>query len=1324
MVIAAVLLFAGLGSPGLWEPWEMDRAFLASSLEAPKEVVAALGVHDGEVAAALAASAEKSGAVVQRPDAATAAGETTAYVRMALDMAKNRAAAAIVFDLSLLPPRGQGDEPEEAAARVLDEALRSAGLSPVVIIGAEAPARREALFLARTAIVARERIRPLSLETFLPDGTTLPQYLADAAAQDPDAARFFALLPTDTAALDTAIAQGVNAIAGIVQYRDNGTLHTFPPLETWLRAASFSVLGQTEFAARLPGVLLALAALAVLLGVLRLVFSLRVAIIAGLVMTTLPLFYDQARILAGEPGFMLGLTLAAAAMLLLTRQRPASTLGRYLPWAYLGLGMVFAVLSKGLFGLAVVAAMTLVDPIVRGARRLDAWVPAIIALAGTGFVALLVSGSTPGDFASQLSLKQGLFTDGPLPYFRSFDIIIKSLGFGLTPWSPVAVVAIGLVTFGAVVRQDRRALVIAGWFFIPALALMMTLKDFNHFVFAAAPAVAVAVALFADRIVEKGYRNAFIAVALVFMYFILRNELKISPEPLVASLTFDPPFSKDGQLRFPEGLELGFAFKSMLLLAAGFCVLHVGRLGSTLPRMAKFLQRERPFIMTVASTIVLIGIVVLSVVGRPHGRAMGSSYAELVGPGQKEFIRAFVSFSEPLMTIGIWGLILLTVLAVIRFKAKVDTVSLMARYPKLGVLGWGTAAVAFGALVISYIAWTDVPPDFWSETLLSGRALPGYAAGVIIAAAIYFLSKNRLEAVLAGIAALCLMLAIRFIRDTGSIDALAIILLIFGTTNGVGSFALRILPTPERFALGAAAFIALVLFAFAAPLLDRWSYLNVIMAQGGPVTSGFSLVVSTPALVLVALLVGLYLNARGRQWLARIKITPARSEATLQFLERGSTLVVALVVIGFVVTGINIFKFQKSFAVNVSQKHIIDTWFDAAGDGEDAARRIVRHGSFGPAGGRDTNFYTSGFAEVKDRNSALRLLRGHEDLVTPVETRDGTEYRVFPGFSAANDKDGDGKRDVAVIRGVATEVADGRLTDRSQAWQPGALKGQILYDAVGQSWTIKENDATSVTVADSGRWPFALKPAQRAFFTIASAPLGDARATGAHSERRALLIPAESLSEINYAWRQMSGGEQLPILEGSSYRVLLATSFLKPGEAQQNRLALATYNDETFAALKRPNLRRVWGSYEDIIQAVGFDVDKPVVGGNEKVALTIYYKVLKPLNKSMQIFLHLDRLGASNRIHGDHWPLNPTRLSDDNKSCTGCFRTDHWMVGDIIADTYEIEIPEGSSAGDYMIWVGFFQPGPDTRLKVTRWDEKNCKHDGVNRLGLGTITVR
>ena len=88
LAVGVVVLVTRLGSSGLWEPWEMDRADLARTLASPPEAVAALnkdvGPNGGRVASptevALHTVAQTEGVLVKSPEA-----DTPSALRATLD---------------------------------------------------------------------------------------------------------------------------------------------------------------------------------------------------------------------------------------------------------------------------------------------------------------------------------------------------------------------------------------------------------------------------------------------------------------------------------------------------------------------------------------------------------------------------------------------------------------------------------------------------------------------------------------------------------------------------------------------------------------------------------------------------------------------------------------------------------------------------------------------------------------------------------------------------------------------------------------------------------------------------------------------------------------------------------------------------------------------------------------------------------------------------------------------------------------------------------------------------------------------------------------
>ncbi len=224
------------------------------------------------------------------------------------------------------------------------------------------------------------------------------------------------------------------------------------------------------------------------------------------------------------------------------------------------------------------------------------------------------------------------------------------------------------------------------------------------------------------------------------------------------------------------------------------------------------------------------------------------------------------------------------------------------------------------------------------------------------------------------------------------------------------------------------------------------------------------------------------------------------------------------------------------------------------------------------------------------------------------------------------------------------------------------------------------------------------------------------------SKRTFFIVPAKQFSEINSAYRDISGDRGLPVLDDRSSRIVLTASTLAAGETDHNWLAKATLTEKEFEALK--DVERKIVNFDNTLELVGFQITPQAITRGTNPVLKTFYKVLKKVPKSYRVFLHVDKVGSSTRIHGDHWILNMVPESEDENDCVGCYATTHWKKGDIIVDTYELSVPIGSPSGDYDVWMGLYTPGGGGRLKVTSFDEDKIKHDGSERVRIGKMTVR
>ncbi|HOI12159.1 MAG TPA: hypothetical protein PK313_16875, partial [Myxococcota bacterium] len=223
------------------------------------------------------------------------------------------------------------------------------------------------------------------------------------------------------------------------------------------------------------------------------------------------------------------------------------------------------------------------------------------------------------------------------------------------------------------------------------------------------------------------------------------------------------------------------------------------------------------------------------------------------------------------------------------------------------------------------------------------------------------------------------------------------------------------------------------------------------------------------------------------------------------------------------------------------------------------------------------------------------------------------------------------------------------------------------------------------------------------------------------SKRAFFIVPKTQWSEINHAFRQANEGRSAPVLDDRSSRFILVSNVLADGETDHNWLADATLTQAQFDAV--PGVVKTSVNFEDKLELVGVKLASPAIRRGGTLEMNLYFKVLDKVGTSYRMFLHVDRVGSSSRIHGDHWIRNLVKESEDQTQCVGCYATTHWLKGDIVIDTYGIDVPIGSPSGPHDIWMGFYSPGGDKRLTVKSFDKDKIRHDGSNRVRVGTMTV-
>ncbi len=206
------------------------------------------------------------------------------------------------------------------------------------------------------------------------------------------------------------------------------------------------------------------------------------------------------------------------------------------------------------------------------------------------------------------------------------------------------------------------------------------------------------------------------------------------------------------------------------------------------------------------------------------------------------------------------------------------------------------------------------------------------------------------------------------------------------------------------------------------------------------------------------------------------------------------------------------------------------------------------------------------------------------------------------------------------------------------------------------------------------------------------------------SQRRCLALKADELPQLNRLWREHADPRtNLPIVDARSSQILLASSVLGEGEANESPLAPMVLSAP-------PHPQRVLGAnMDDKLEVIGFDLADErgrLVDGispGRTYHMRTYYRVLAPVTTEWEAFIHID--GYHRRHNGDHKPMN------------GKYPMSLWLPGDLLMDDHEFKLEPNFTPGSYAIYFGLFVG--DTRLKV-----KSGPSDGENRINGGPLRVQ
>jgi 4-amino-4-deoxy-L-arabinose transferase-like glycosyltransferase len=130
-------------------------------------------------------------------------------------------------------------------------------------------------------------------------------------------------------------------------------------------------------------------------------------------------------------------------------------------------------------------------------------------------------------------------------------------------------------------------------------------------------------------------------------------------------------------------------------------------------------------------------------------------------------------------------------------------------------------------------------------------------------------------------------------------------------------------------------------------------------------------------------------------------------------------------------------------------------------------------------------------------------------------------------------------------------------------------------------------------------------------------------------------------------------------------------------------------------------------NFDDTFTLVGWQLEPPVVAPGDAVKASFFFRADKLAPRSWEIFIHGDGpRGSQNRIHGDHFPVE------------GRYLTNEWQPGEIVKDTFELEVPRDFPYESFTLWTGFYVD--ETRLPV----KSTGVTDGDQRVRGPVVRVR
>jgi len=113
--------------------------------------------------------------------------------------------------------------------------------------------------------------------------------------------------------------------------------------------------------------------------------------------------------------------------------------------------------------------------------------------------------------------------------------------------------------------------------------------------------------------------------------------------------------------------------------------------------------------------------------------------------------------------------------------------------------------------------------------------------------------------------------------------------------------------------------------------------------------------------------------------------------------------------------------------------------------------------------------------------------------------------------------------------------------------------------------------------------------------------------------------------------------------------------------------------------------------FAGLIRLVGFDLPSTDVHPGDTLSVRLTWQALEVMDGRYTAFVHL--LGPYNPASG-----SPLWAQDDHEPGQATYSTDRWFPGEVIVDTFHLQIPADAPPGEYTLSTGFYDLETMARL--------------------------